>query len=187
MPMLKPQHMKSLHTIALQPKNVDTAMIDAIMCMDVAGKGTNEIAQSLGLQACRVSVIKGTPLYIQNRDAMRVALKSQFMEKRADALAGDPVEQALKDAALNAARRNIDLMENGRSEFVQLAAANTILDRAGYKANQEKTVVSIQITEKMSDRFERALKHSHTTSSHQPATSNQQQNNRLSSDAAQQN
>ena len=159
MPLVKPQHMKSLHTIALQPRNVDTPMIDAIMCMDLAGKGTGDIAKALGLLAPRVSIIKGTPMYIQQRDAMRVQLKEQFMEKRADNLAGDPVEQILKDAALSAARKKIELMEKGRSEFVQLAAAGDVLDRAGYKAHQDKTVVSIQITEKMSDRFERALKH----------------------------
>jgi hypothetical protein len=159
MPLVKPQHMKSIHTIAAQPKNIDTAMIDAIMCMDVAGKGTGEIAAALGMQSCRVSVIKGTPLYIQNRDAMRLSLRDQFVDKRSDALAGDPVEQVLKDAALRAAHKKIDLMENGRSEFVQLAAAGDVLDRAGYKAHQDKTIVSIQITEKMSDRFEKALKH----------------------------
>lgn len=157
MPLVKPQSMKSLHTIALQPKNIDTPMIDAIMCMDLAGKGTGEIAKALEMLSSRVSIIKGTPMYIQQRDEMRNKLKDQFMEKRSDLLAGDPVEQALKDSALNAAKKKIDLMENGKSEFVQLAAAGDILDRAGYKSHQDKTLVSIQITEKMADRFERAI------------------------------
>jgi hypothetical protein len=51
----------------------------------------------------------------------------------------------------------IQLMQNGKSEFVKLSAAGDILDRAGYKASQEKTKVSIEITDKIADRFERAL------------------------------
>jgi hypothetical protein len=169
MPLVKPQHMKSLHTISLQPKTIDTPRIDAIMCMDLAGKGTKEIADELGIQQCRVSIIKGTPLYIQQRETMRQAMKTQFQDKQTDRLiSGDPVTMALKDAALRAAQKKIELMENGKSEFVQLAAAGDVLDRAGYKANQDKTVVSVQITEKMADRFEKAItfttsKHNHTT------------------------
>ena len=42
MPLVKPQHMKSLNTIALQPQKIDTPKIDVIMCMDLAGKSGNE-------------------------------------------------------------------------------------------------------------------------------------------------
>jgi len=50
------------------------------------------------------------------------------------------------------------LMRDGRSEFVQAAASSDILDRAGYKSYSDKTTASIELTEKMADRFERALK-----------------------------
>lgn len=158
MPIIKPQHMKSLKSIAAQPRNLDTPKIDAIICMDLAGKGTNDIARELGMTAARISIIKGTPLYKQQRDVQRESLKGMFQEKQSDRLiSGDPVENALKDAALNAAQKKIQLMNEGKSEFVQLAAAGDILDRAGYKSHQDKTLVSVTITEKMADRFERAI------------------------------
>lgn len=158
MPMVKPQHMKSLKTIAAQPMNINTPKIDAIICMDLAGKGTNDIARELGMTAARISIIKGTPLYIQQREIERDKLKNLFQDKQSDRLvSGDPVENALKDAALDAAKTKIDLMHNGKSEFVKLAASGDILDRAGYKSHQDKTLLSVTITEKMADRFERAI------------------------------
>ena len=158
MPWWVPQHMKSLKTIATQPKNLDTSRIDAIMCMDIAGKSGNDIAAELGMQPTRISVIRHTPLYMQQRDEMRAKLREQFSDKQTDRLvSGDPVEQVLKDAALAAAKVKIDLMQNSRSEFVKSSAAGDVLDRAGYKAHQDKTIVSVQITEKMADRFERAI------------------------------
>jgi hypothetical protein len=163
MPLVKPQCMKSLKSIAAQPQRVDTPKIDAIICMDIAGKGTNDIARELGMTASRISIIKGSPLYIQQRDVERDKLKSLFQDKQSDRLAsGDPVEQVLKDAALSAAKMKIDLMQNGRSEFVKLAASGDILDRAGYKAHQDKTIVSVTITDKMADRFERAITYQQT-------------------------
>lgn len=176
MPWWKPQHMKSLKTIATQPKNLDTSRIDAIMCMDIAGKSGNDIAAELGMQPTRISVIRHTPLYMQQRDEMRAKLREQFSDKQTDRLvSGDPVEQVLKDAALAAAKVKIDLMQNSRSEFVKSSAAGDVLDRAGYKAHQDKTIVSVQITEKMADRFERAITYTRksNTTVTQPSTINQ--------------
>ena len=158
MPLIVPQHMKALSTISLQPEKM-SGKIDAIMCMDVAGMKGNDIANKLGLSVSRISIIRNSPMYIAARDKMREDLKEQFVDKRADNLAsGDPVENLLKTHALDAARAKIELMANGRSEFVRLAAAGDILDRAGYKASQEKSKVSIEITDKMASRFEEALR-----------------------------
>ena len=142
--------------------------------MDLAGKGTGEIAAALGMQSPRISVIRNSPMYIQQREVMRSTLKSQFMDKQSDKMVtGDPVELALKDAALEAARKKIDLMRNGNSEFVQHAASSDILDRAGYKAHQDKTILSVQITEKMADRFEKAITFKReTTQQTQPSANN---------------
>ena len=158
MPIVKPQHMKSLNVIAMQPEKL-SPKIDVIILMDLAGKGTNDIAQELGMTAARISVIKGSPLYLQEREVQKMKLTEMYREKQTDKLtSGDPVEVLLKDHAINAARKKIELMQKGKSEFVQLAAAGDILDRAGYKAHQDKSSVSIEITEKMADRFEKALK-----------------------------
>lgn len=157
MPQLVPQALKALSTIAMQPK-VETPRINAIICMDLAGKGTGDIARELGLTVGRVSIIKGSPLYKDARDRELARLKDMYRDKQTDRLiSGDPVEEALKDAALEAARTKIELMHNGKSEFVKLAASGDILDRAGYRAHQEKTRVSVEISDKIADRFERAL------------------------------
>ena len=157
MPLCKPQELKSLNTIALQPEKMSNR-IEAIMCMDLAGKGTNDIARELGLTAPRVSVIKGSPMYQSAIGLERDRLKELYREKQTDRLvSGDPVEQVLKDNALEAARCKVELMNSGKSEFVRLAASGDILDRAGYKAHQDKTKVTVEITEKMANRFENAL------------------------------
>lgn len=158
MPLRIPQELKSLKTIALQPMDMSNR-IEAIMCMDLAGKGTGEIARSLDMSDSRISIIKGSPLYQQEVAVRREKLLEKFRDKQTDKLtSGDAVEEALKGAALNAAHKKIELMNEGKSEFVQLAAAGDILDRAGYRAHQEKTKISVEITDKMSDRFETALR-----------------------------
>lgn len=163
MPEKKPQDMKSLHTIGLQPKEM-TSKIEVILAMDVAGRKGNDIASTLGLTASRVSIIRNSPMYIAQLEAEKNRVRDMFRDKHTDNLtSGDPVEQALKDAALEAAQCKIDLMRDGKSEFVRLAASGDVLDRAGYKAASEKHVTSIEVTEKMADRFERALKFKVTT------------------------
>ena len=163
MPRLIPQHLKSLNTIKMQPKKVDNRM-ELIMCLDVAGKSGNDIAAQLGLGATRVSIIRNSPLYLRGIEEKREQLEKQFMDKQTDVMtSGDPIEEALKDAALNAAKKKIDLMENSGNEFVQAAAAGDILDRAGYKSHTEKTKLTIEVTDKMADRFESALKYKVST------------------------
>lgn len=158
MPTKLPQSMKSLASIKAQPQEM-TPRIEAIICMDLAGKGTGDIARELGMTDARISVIKSSPMYQQQRAVEKSKLHEMYREKQTDRLtSGDPVEEALKGAALEAARTKIELMANGKSEFVKLAASGDILDRAGYKAHQEKTIVSVTVTDKMADRFEKALK-----------------------------
>ena len=157
MPIKLPQSMKALSSIKAQPTESSPKM-EAIICMDLAGKGTGEIARELGMTSGRISIIKTSPMYLQQREVERGKLQEMYREKQTERfLSGDPVEEALKGAALDAAKTKIELMENGKSEFVKLAASGDILDRAGYRAHQEKTIVSVTVTDKMADRFERAL------------------------------
>ena len=158
MPARVPQDLKSLKVINAQPQYMNNK-IDVIMCMDLAGKGTGDIARELGMTDARISVIKHSPLYIDRIAVERGKLKEMYREKQTDKLtSGDPVKELLKGAALSAARKKIELMEEGKSEFVQLAAAGDVLDRAGYKSHEEKTKITVEVTEKMADRFEQALK-----------------------------
>jgi hypothetical protein len=61
--------------------------------------------------------------------------------------------------------KKYEALLEGKSEFVQKSTADSILDRSGYKAKTDKTIVSVEVTEKMADRFERVLTRSvkHTT------------------------
>jgi hypothetical protein len=159
MPKLVPQSLKSMKTIELQPDKM-SPKIEVILALDLAGRKGKDIAMELGMCESRISIIKNSPLYINRLADMRRDLEDRFMEKRSDKLSsGDPVEEALKGAALEAAQKKIDLMQYSANELVQSAAAGDILDRAGYKSHTEKTKVTVEVTEKMADRFERALEY----------------------------
>lgn len=159
MPRKVPQSLKSLNTIKAQPQNVDNRM-EAIMCMDLAGKSGKAIATAVELGECRISIIRNSPLYLSRIEGLRAELEARYMDKQTDVLtSGDPVEVALKSAAVTAANKKIDLMRNSPNEFVASAAAGDILDRAGYRSHTEKTKVTVEVTEKMANRFEKALRY----------------------------
>jgi hypothetical protein len=157
MPLVKPQELKSIAYQNLQPDKM-SSRIQIIIAMDIAGYSGGSIAKETGLTENRVSIIRNSPLFIEARDAQRSKLTSQIIEKQSDKIvAGDPVEQKLKSLALSAVNKQEALMNNANSEFVQKACSDSILDRAGYKARTDKNIVSVEITEKMADRFERVL------------------------------
>lgn len=163
MPLVKPQHLKSLKTISLQPEKY-TNRIEVILYMDLAGRKARDIAEEVGLTESRVSIIRNSPLYLERIGEERDKLRERYRESQTERVtSGDPVEEALKGAALEAANKKIELMREGKSEFVRLAASGDVLDRAGYKAHQEKTKLTIEVTEKMSERFEKALMYEHTS------------------------
>ena len=157
MPIVLAQNMKSISTIAAQPDTLNSRM-HLIIMMDIAGYTGNQIAEDLQMSVARVSVIRNSPLFTQQRDKEREKLYEQVKQKASDkVVAGDPVENALKNAALEAALMKVELMRNAKSEMVKTSNADGILDRAGYKTKQDKTVISVEVTEKMANRFERAL------------------------------
>lgn len=157
MPIVKPQELKSLKTIELQPEKM-SSRIQLIISMDIAGYNGNQIADAIGLSANRVSIIRNSPLYLQERKTKWHQLQEQVIDKKSDKIvAGDPVENKIKELALRAVNKYEHLLDGAKSEFVTKATADSILDRAGYKAKTDKTIVSVEVTEKMADRFERAL------------------------------
>jgi len=157
MPLRKPQELKSLNTIAMQPKTVSSKM-EVILCMDVAGRKGHEIAKELAIGEQRVSIIRNSPLYLKRLEELRREMETQFVDKQTDKLtSGDPIEELLKDSAIVAARKKIELMNQSSNEMIASAAAGDILDRAGYKSHTEKTKVTVEVTEKMANRFEKAL------------------------------
>jgi len=157
MGLRKPQALKSLNTIKAQPTRVDSKM-EVIMFMDLAGKSGKAMAAELGMCDARISIIRNSPLYLSRLGTLKAELEARYMDKQTDRLtSGDPVEELLHKAALTAADKKISLMRNSSNEMVASAAASDILDRAGYKSHTEKTKVTVEVTEKMANRFEKAL------------------------------
>ena len=158
MPEVKPHDLKSVNSLALEPEKM-SSKIQLIIALDLCGYTGNQIAEHTGMTAGRVSIIRNSPLFIQERDSQRERLTSQVLGKQSDKIvAGDPVENKIKDLALKAVGVHEDIIDNGKGEMAKIASANAILDRAGYKARTDKTVLSVEVTEKMADRFERVLK-----------------------------
>lgn len=158
MPTIKPRELKADSSLALEPERM-SSKIQLIIALDIAGYNGNQISENVDLTPARVSIIRNSPLYLQERQRRWEELQGQVIGKKTDKIvAGDPVENRIKDLALRAVGVYEKLIDNGKSEFAQKQAADSILDRAGYKAHTDKTVLSVEVTERMADRFERVLK-----------------------------
>jgi len=158
MPTLKPRELKAKSSLALEPERM-SSKIQLIIALDIAGYNGNQISANVGLTPARVSIIRNSPMYLQERERRWSELQEQVIGKKTDAIvAGDPVENKIKDLALRAVGVYERLIDSGKSEFAQKQAADSILDRAGYKAHTDKTVLSVEVTERMADRFEKVLK-----------------------------
>jgi hypothetical protein len=163
MPEVVPRELKSEKSIANEPDKL-SSKIQVIIALDICGYTGNQIAEKIGMTASRVSIIRNSPLFIQERDAQRTRLQSQVIDKKSTEIAtGDPVENRIKELALKAVGVYENIIDNGRGEMAKIASANSILDRAGYKPHTDKTVLSVEVTEKMADRFERVLKRTTVT------------------------
>lgn len=166
MPEIKPRDLKSEISIAQEPEKL-SSKIQVIIALDICGYTGNQIAEKIGMTPSRVSIIRNSPLFIQERDTQRAKLTAQVIDKKSsEVVAGDPVENRIKDLALQAVGVYGEILTNGKSEFAKKAAADSVLDRAGYKAKTDKTTLSVEVTEKMADRFERVLKRTTITQEH---------------------
>ena len=157
MPRIIPQDMKAISTINAQPDRM-TSKIHLMVLMDIAGNTGNHMSQDLGITPARVSVIRNSPMFTDERSRKMVELQTQTIDKKSTSLSeGDPVEVKLKKLAMSAVDTYEKLLRTGNSESVKKVTADSILDRAGYKAHTEKMKVSIEVTEKMANRFEEVL------------------------------
>ena len=160
MPLVKPQELKSLKTIELQPDKM-SSKIQLIIAMDIAGYNGNAISDAVDLCVSRISIIRNSPLYMQERERKWAELQSQVIDKKSDKIVvGDPVENRIKELAMRAVQKYEGLLGEAKSEFVQKSVADSILDRAGYRVKTDRTIVSVEVTDKMADRFERVLNRS---------------------------
>lgn len=149
--------MKAISTINAQPERM-TSKIHLLVLMDIAGATGVQMSEHSGMTAARISVIRNSPLFTEERNRKMSELQGQTIDKKSSSIAeGDPVETKLKALAMSAVETYEDILKNGNSESVKKVAADSVLDRAGYKAHTEKMKVSIEVTEKMANRFEEVL------------------------------
>ena len=157
MPLVIPQDMKALSTINAQPERM-TSKIHLLIMMDIAGATGNQMSEHSGLTASRVSIIRNSPMFTEERNRKMGELQEKIIDKKSSSIAeGDPVETRLKSLAMEAVGTYEHILRSGKSESVRKVAADSVLDRAGYKAHTEKMKVSIEVTEKMASRFEEVL------------------------------
>ena len=163
MPRIVPQNMKAISSVEGQPDKM-SSKIQIIVALDIAGYTGNQIADNVGLCASRVSVIRTSPLFKEVRERKWRELQDRVIDKKSsEIIAGDPVENFIKEEALASVKVLRRLRDEGQSEFVQKGAAESFLDRAGYKAKTDRHATIVEVTEKMSDRFERALRYEPST------------------------
>ena len=158
MPIVLPQNMKTISTLNAQPERM-TSKIHLLVMMDIAGATGNQMSEHSGLTASRVSIIRNSPMFTQERNRKMNELQERIIDKKSSSIAeGDPIDIRLKQLASDAVETYANILSNSKgSESVKKVAADSILDRAGYKAHTEKMKVSIEVTEKMASRFEEVL------------------------------
>lgn len=150
--------MKAISTLEAQPDKMSERM-RVIALMDISGYTGNSIARSTGMTASRISTIRNSPLYMENREKARESLRAKVIDKRSDSIAsGDPVELKLKELAKESVGVYGKLLKSD-NEGIKKSTADSVLDRAGYKSYSEKTKMTVEVTENMAERFEKALKY----------------------------
>ena len=160
--MSKPQDEKSNTHINLQPKNIETENIQAIMMHELCGRRNGEIATLVGMTDSRVSIIRNSPLYKSQLALRREELKDEIIDKKSTQVTEDPVYKHLQGVKLGAAEKLSEKMIGAKNEFLQVACAKDILDRTGYVAEKRVTTKTIEVTDAMAERFEQAITYRET-------------------------
>jgi hypothetical protein len=146
----------SMSTINQQPKKM-TPRILTVMMMDLAGRKSGDIAKELGVTREAVTAIKASPMYKRRRAEEQDRLKESFVDKQADRLMFDPVAKFYREHALDAAKEHVNIMNDGRSEFARLQAADRVVENSGYKATMQSSTPEIKLEEKFAIRFEKVM------------------------------
>ena len=155
---MKVQEEKSEAHVALQPKNMEKNSVQLIMAMDIAGYGTGEIATELQMTQGRISIIKNSPLYIEQRAVRFNSLKDQVVRRTAEQITDNPARAILTDPVVQeaAAREKIKLALDERSPFVRNAATSEILAFGGLlpkKGEDRDSKTTVIMEEKLAKRF----------------------------------
>lgn len=91
----------------------------------ICGQTARQISEETGMHYNAVICITNSPLFKQEKERMLKTIESNVVNTLSDPKA------YLNRRAIDAAKKLTTLMENSESENIQLASANSILDRAG--------------------------------------------------------
>ena len=129
---------------------------------ELCGRRNGEIATLVGMTESRVSIIRNSPLYKGQLALRREELKHEIIDKKSTQVTEDPVHKHLQSVKLEAVEKISGKMVGAKNEFLQVACAKDILDRTGYAPERKVTTKTIEVTEVMADRFEKALTYRET-------------------------
>ena len=153
---MKEQRDKSEAHKNLQPKNMGKNTVQMIMAYDLANYGTNEIAKLMQMNVSRISIIKNSPLYIEERRKRFDNLQSSITGGVARQVLEDPARKVLLNHRLEFAEEKVRLALESKSDFVRNSATSECLDRLGVYPEVKKdkaSVVTVIMEEKMAKRF----------------------------------
>lgn len=154
---MQTQENKSASHISAQPKNMEKVSVRLIMMYDISGMGTSEIAKTLDMDISRVSIIKNTPLYMEQRNAKMAEIEKSVMEKATNKIIENPALALLIDPETQrtCAIEKIKLATEDKSSFVRNAATSEILALGGImpQKNVEKGKTTLVIEEKLATRL----------------------------------
>ena len=155
-PKIVPQEYKANSTLSLQPKNLEKNSVQLIMMYDIAGYGTNEIASALDMSISRISIIKSSPLYQEQRLRKFDELKERIVSGTAKQILEDPSRKILLDAKEDCAILKVDLALHSKNDYIRNAACSEILAIGGIiplKSNDAKSQTTIVMEERIAKRF----------------------------------
>ena len=141
-------------TQKLYPKDMSSRH-RAVMRMEIAGHTTNDIANELGFNVQRLSLIMNSPLYVDERDKMARDVKREFVEAEGKKLTMDKTAQTLADNSDKAAKTLVGAL-NAPESGVRVSAAKDILDRTGYQKEEKiRANVLVEPSQSLIDMMER--------------------------------
>jgi hypothetical protein len=153
MPVIKRQDELAQSTRKLQPKK-DSSVVQLILAYDLCGWKNKRISEQLGICESRISIIKSSPMYKAQRAARWEELQAQTLDKSSDKISdGDPVQKQFDEFAPEAAKLKVELARTAQSEMVRNAALSECIEKSRFGAKQTKMKTSIEVSEKIADRF----------------------------------
>lgn len=140
-----------------EPANMEKNSVQMIMAYDLCGLRQSDICDRVQMTQSRVSVIMNSPLYKKVRNDRMKALMSQVEDKKSSQIVNDPIQAIIDEGALKGAKWKLEALDQEKNSFVRNAIATDFLDRKGYVSEKKKSRISIEVTEKMADRFAKVL------------------------------